>query len=313
MNIDECVIRTLSYFDVFDYPLTFSEIKKYLCCELELTDDELYDQIALVPVVQESDGYYHLLGRNKITQMRSERYEISVEKLARAKIISKILSVVPTIDYIGISGSLSMNNASVSDDIDLFFITKRNTLWITRFLVNCILIIFGQKRKRKTQDAKDKICPNMFMEQGKLAFLPKQRTLYTAHEIVQLTGLVDRNSSYQQFIVKNKWIGLKLPNIIIEQSNLKKNSKYSSLLTRLATPFEKIAYLVQLRILKGNMTNEVVSKTRAAFHPIDRQKIIMDMYKLRSAHYTKLYIDNLWVDRDEARFYMEEKKIRILN
>ncbi len=313
MNIDECITRTLSYFDIFDYPLTFSEIKKYLCCPIELSDDELYETISLLSVVQESDGYYYLLGRNKITQLRSERYQISVEKLAKAKIIAKILSIIPTIDYIGISGSLSMNNASATDDIDLFFITKKNTLWISRFLVNSFLILAGQKRKRKSREAKDKICPNMFMERGKLAFSQKHKTLYTAHELVQLTSLLDRNSAYQTLLFKNKWITNCLPNITVEQPRPRKVSPLSSLLTKAWYPFEAAAFFIQKAYLKKGMTNETVLPTRASFHPIDRQTIIMDMYKLRSSRYKKLYMDNLWVDRDEARFYMEEKKIRILN
>lgn len=313
MNVDECIIRTLSYFDIFNYPLTFSEIKKYLCCPVEVSDDELYETISLLSVVQESDGYYYLLGRNKITQMRSERFEISVEKLAKAKIIAKFLSFIPTINYIGISGSLSMNNASVSDDIDMFFITKKNTLWLSRFLVNIALLVTGQKRARKSKDFKDKICPNMFMEDGSLSFSKRQRSLYIAHEIVQLTSLVNKGTSYQALLQSNKWVTKLFPNIIFEQHRSKKKSRFENVSSLLIYPFEAVSYLAQIAYLKKGRTREIVKRRRAEFHPIDRQKMIMDMYSLKADQYIKLYMDNLWVDRDEARFYMEEKKIRILN
>ncbi len=312
MNVDECVIRTLSYFDIFDYPLTFSEIKKYLCCKKEISDDELYDSITLVSVIQEFDGFYYLLGRSKIVQMRVERYEISTGKLAKAKIISRILSYIPTIKYIGISGSLSMNNTALSDDIDLFFITRKNTLWITRFFVNVILLLARQKRKKRNKYAKDKICPNMFMDESRLTFGPKQRTLYTAHEIVQMKSLEDKYSSYQNLLTKNKWIRDYLPNITIEQVRTRRLSFVKRLLIKSIQPIERVSYLLQKAYMR-KITGETIQRTKAAFHPIDKQKIIMDMYTLRVNRYKKLYFDNYWVDSDEARFYMDEKKIRILN
>ena len=312
MNVDECVIRTLSYFDIFDYPLTFSEIKKHLCCRQEIADDELYDSINLLSVVQELDGFYYLLGRSKIVQMRNERYEISSGKLAKAKILSKILSYIPTIKYVGISGSLSMNNAALSDDIDLFFITRKNTLWITRFLVNAVLILLRQKRKKKNKDSKDKICPNMFMDESRLTFGSAKRTLYTAHEIVQLKSVEDKYNSYQALLQKNKWIRDYLPNIKIEQVRTRRVGLVKKLLIRFIQPIEKISYLLQKAYMRKT-TGETIQMTKAAFHPIDRQKIIMDVYSLRVNRYKKLYVDNYWVDSDEARFYMDEKKIRILN
>ncbi len=68
--MDECIIETLSYFDIFDYPLTFSEIKKYLCCEIDCSDDELLETIQSISVVQESNGYFYFLGRNAISDKR---------------------------------------------------------------------------------------------------------------------------------------------------------------------------------------------------------------------------------------------------
>ncbi len=312
MNVDECVIRTLSYFDIFDYPLTFSEIKKYLCCKREISDDELYDAIGLLAVVQEFDGFYYLLGRNKIVQMRAERYEISADKLAKAKVISKVLSFIPTIKYIGVSGSLSMNNASLSDDIDLFFITRKNTLWMTRFFVNITLLVMRQKRGRHNRYAKDKICPNMFMDESRLTFTSKQRTLYIAHEIVQLRSVEDKYGSYQSILQKNKWIQDYLPNIPMEHIRVRRLGFFKRLLIKSLQPVEKFSYLLQKAYMRKT-TGETIQMTKAAFHPIDRQKIIMDLYDLRANRYKKLYADNYWVDSDEARFYMDEKKIRILN
>lgn len=311
--MDECIIETLSYSDIFDYPLSFSEIKKYLCCEIELSDDELLELIQSIPIIQESNGYFYFLGRSAISEKRMDRKSISIQKFAKAKVVSKLLSYIPTIEYIGVSGSLSMDNASLSDDIDFFFITKNNTLWLTRLLVNSFLHITRQKRSRNLQDIKDKICPNMFLEIGKLSFSEKRKTLYTAHEIVQLKTLYDKNDIYSQLLTKNKWIRVFFPNIQLQAVPKRKLEKAPSIFNKILIPFEKIAFSLQKFYMKKRRSIETITRGRALFHPVDRQKIILEMFILRSKRYKQLHIDNIWVDREEARFYMEDKKIRILN
>lgn len=311
--MDECIINTLSYFDVFDYPLTFPEIKKYLCCPQDISDAELYDIIQAISVIQEQNGFYYFLGRSQLVEKRTERNERSFQKFTKAKIIGKILSAIPTIQYIGVSGSLSMNNAAESDDIDLFLVTHKNTLWITRLLVNTLLFIMRQKRGRLQKNVKDKICPNMFMQRDSLAFQKKKRTVYTAHELIQMKTLFNRNNTYELLLSKNKWIYKLLPNVESVSMREKSLSPLVRLWLTILLPFEKLAYVAQRLYMERHRRDETISKRSAFFHPFDRQAIILDMYEIRYKRYIKLYEENIWVGTDEARFYNEEKKIRILN
>lgn len=310
--MDECIINTLSYFDLFDYPLTFAEIKKYLCCLQDVSDTELHEILESISIIQEQDGFYYFLGRSQIINKRIERNEISYQKFAKAKIIGRILSFIPTIEYIGVSGSLSMNNASDGDDIDLFFITKQNTLWLTRFAVNILLSILKQKRGRRQKNIKDKICPNMFLSYDNMLFKKKRQTVYTAHELVQMRTLINKNSTYELLVHKNKWLYDYLPNIEIPAG--RKSKRVSpSFFRGIIQSFEKFAYFVQTAYMRFHRRDETITKKAAFFHPYDRQTIILDMYELRYKRYKKMYEDNIWIDSDEARFYIDEKKIRILN
>ena len=316
--MEESIIKTLSYFDLFDFPLTFSEIKKFTNLELDLTDDQLRDVLDAISIIQEANGYYYLIGRQEITIKRSERASISIQKFSKARIISKILSHIPTIEYIGVSGSLSMDNASLSDDIDLFFVTKKNTLWLSRLLVNSMLLLMRQKRSRNGIDVKDKICPNMFVEIGSLSFSGKRKSLYTAHEIVQLKTLFDRHDVHSLIFYKNKWVleyfpNLEFPKVTSLPSRSKKSKIVVSVIHSLINPLEKLSYIIQRLYMKDSKSIETATKGRAYFHPVERKKLVMDMYKLRYKRYMKLFDDNLWIEKDEVRFYMEEKKIRILN
>lgn len=307
--MEECIVRTLAYFDIFDYPLTFSEIKKYLGCKNDMSDEELYEILDDMSLVQESEGYFYLLGRSKLASLRSERYAISLEKHAKARVITRILSFIPTIEYIGINGSLSMNNSSNSDDIDLFFITKKNTLWITRFAVNSILSLLRQRKTRRV--VKDKISPNILLSADKLTLPKNKRTLYGAHEIVQVNSVYDKGNFKDLLIHKNGWVKDFFPNL--PATHRKKNQKTSSLWLNILKPIEKVFYFVQKMYMGKNRTNVKITMNFAFLHSEGKQKIIMDLYMLRSKRYLELLSDNFWVDSDEARFYMDDKKIRILN
>lgn len=311
--MEECIVETLAYFDIFDYPLTFTEIKKYACCPIDITDDQLYDLLQSMTIIQELNGYYYFLGRSGIAAKRAERNQTSLRKLAKAKVIGKILSYIPTIEYIGISGSLSMHNAADSDDIDLFFITKKDTLWISRFVVNSVLFFIKQKRGRRQKYAKDMICPNMFMDASKVVFAKNRRTLYTAHELIQLTTLYNKTNTYEKLLSKNRWLYRFFPNISAPSVKKTRKKFSQSLGHAVLIPFERIFFALQMMYMSRHKTGESVGKNRAFFHPVDRQGIILDLFELRCSQYEKLHNDNLWIDRDEARFYIEEKKIRILN
>lgn len=312
ISIEESVIRTLAYFDIFDYPLNFSEIKKYCETAIKITDDTLRDIIYSIPIIQESHSFFYFLGRSEIVEKRIERGDISIQKFGKARIIAKILSKIPTVEFIGVSGSLSMNNSSPNDDIDLFFITSKNAMWTTRFLVNLTLMMLGQKRNKHKKSAKDKICPNMFVERGKLALPKKRNNLYLAHEVVQLKVLFDKNNAHSAFLSENKWVHKFLPNIKFPLLKKKRKAK-SGVFNFLLSAIEALLFLSQKFYMKRIVTSEIILNKLAMFHPMNKEKIILDMYRLKSDKYLGLFENNQWIDGDEARFYFDEKKNRILN
>lgn len=313
-KLQESIIKTLTYFDIFDYPITFVELKKYCDVKIAVNDEELLDILDSIYMVQESSGFYHLIGREKIVEKRLVRSELSIQKMVKARVISKILSRIPFVKLIGISGSLSMNNSIPEDDIDLFFVTQKNTLWITRLLVSLSLLAIGQKRKRKNKEAKDKICPNMFLSEDALAFSKKRQNLYLAHEILQLKVLFDKDNTYAKLINKNKWIEKILPNgyqfMFVKKQ---RSSLVSFLLSPLLLLMEGASYFLQKLYMAPVLTIERITKDSAFFHPVDKGRIILDLYSLKSKINIERFTSNQWIGSDEARFYFDEKKMRILN
>jgi len=163
-------------------------------------------------------------------------------------------------------------------DIDFLIITTSNTLWTTRLFTYAILFLFRIKTRRPNkEDEKDKVCLNIWLDEDDLVWSKDARNAYTAHEIGQIVPLVNKNFTYENFINKNIWIKDYWPNAagVGQRSKIKDQSKSFSLYYVLCSMFEPIARWFQLAYMRKKVTREVVSKTRAIFHPIDWSKHVL--------------------------------------
>jgi hypothetical protein len=221
--------------------------------------------------------YVVLFGDTRLVSQRHFRAYESKRKMAKARRVSQFLSIIPTVKLIAVSGSLSMSNAKKTDDIDLFFITSKNSLWVSRFLVNGMLFFLGEKRGRKEKYAKDKICPNMFISEDCLTI--SKKTMYIAHEVAQIKILFSRGDVVSDFFNANNWVLKFLPNVfVLGQKHKKEKNKQPSLFLILV---EKFFYFVQHQYMKKRITNETIKKNIAAFHPVQNDKIVQTLFKLK--------------------------------
>lgn len=282
-KILEAIIKTLAYADIFDYPMTAPEIHKYLIAKEKFSLQEIQDCLATYTTIQSQDGYFALGAIEKLVAVRRHRLTHSRRKLARAFFIANVLAVIPTIKLIGISGSLSMMNAGFHDDIDLFFVTRKNSLWTTRFFVTVMLYLLGQKRKRGVTYAANKICPNMFVASDSLGFLKNHQNLYIAHEVVQLKVLFDRGNTHGQFLSQNKWVSKFLPHI--RRVHVPRTKQKMEFLTFPAKVIEKCFFTLQCIYMQKHKTIEDVTIRRAGFHPQDRKSGILELHALKCSYY----------------------------
>lgn len=276
MGSNSAILKTLIYSDIFDYPLTKKEIWKFLIGRVSRALFEK-DLIRFTPSRWECEnGYYFLGGRGEIVGKRLERAKESKKKLEIARKIIKTLSLVPTVLFVGISGGLALENAEKKDDIDLFVITSKNNLWATRLILACLLILMGQYRGRGKKESR-KICLNMLIDEEALEF--KHHDLYTAHEIVQLRPIFDRNNFYEKIKASNAWILKYLPNVNIRDiSNDKQKKSFLSL-------FEKLAKTIQQWHMKKHRTNETIDDKMLAFHPFEYRNYVLKEYNKRLKQY----------------------------
>lgn len=269
------VLATLAYHDIFDFPLSLEEIQKYCIATKSISLAEISRQLNNKKIEKRS-GFYCLKGREANVAKRLEKRLSSKVKLEKAQKISQRLALVPTVLYIGVSGSLALGNASQDDDIDLFIITESGTLWISRLLVTLLLLLPGNLRTHKKKHVRDTFCTNMWIDTDNLSFPRERQNIYTAHEIVQMYTLYAKKDIYQQFLYANKWIQR-----IFAYPHIENITRVDSKPSVVLKTFEFLAKQIQLWYMKRHRTSEIVTAGFVAFHPKDYTKRVLSEWEKR--------------------------------
>ncbi len=289
-NRERSVLKTLLYADIFNFPLRRKELWKFLISNKPYGEKKLFqDLLKLKQLITFDKNYIFLKERKKLIKIRERRGKVSKAKLKKADKIIKKISLIPTIKFIGISGALSMRNSEEKDDIDIFVITQNNFVWTTRLLMVLSLMLLGVYRRNNSGNHKDKICLNMILDENNMIFKENSWNLYTAHEIIQLIPLFERDGVYTNFIKANNWYKNFLPNAIPAKNNyLKKKTSYYDyiFITFLKIIFiEKILKFIQIRYMQKKITNEIIKIGFLAFHTFNYKDYILANYNKKLKKY----------------------------
>ncbi len=213
----------------------------------------------------------------------------SSQKITFAKQNLSQIAKLPIVRLLGITGSVSANNAKKNDDIDIFIITAPHTLWITRPLFLLYLEIKGIRRRRGTplHDQKDLICPNLWLDSTNLKINKQDQNLYTAHEVLQVKPLIDKSQTYQRFLKTNSWVKRFLGNAyslsIIKTST---QQKYS-IVWALLSPINFVFYILQRILMFLPTKGEKIAYTQAFFHDQNFAKKILTKAQSQDINYNK--------------------------
>jgi hypothetical protein len=194
--IAQTILRTVAYSDLFDYPLTVKEIWRYQAgtnypaahLQHALAESELGSRLA------HSGGFYALRGREQVFTTRARRYESSRRVWRRARAYASIVSRLPYVRMVAVTGALAMDNLGDRPDIDFMIVTEAGRVWIARRLIVGLV--------RLARLAGDDICPNYIIADTKLEI--DQRDLFTAHELAQMVPLAG-TKVYRELLASNNW------------------------------------------------------------------------------------------------------------
>jgi hypothetical protein len=198
------VIQTLVYFDIFQYPLSKDDIKKFIGCHITNPEFErALEQLVSAGIVYKMDSFYSLQNDQQLANRRRKGNYRAEKLLPKAKKIGAFLYQFPFVRAVAISGSLSKNYVEEKADIDFFIITQKNRLWIARSLMHMF------KKFTYLLGRQHLYCMNFYIDEGSPAI--PEKNIYTATEIMTLVPAAGL-PALKHFFEGNDWVRDWLPN-----------------------------------------------------------------------------------------------------
>ncbi|MFA5133887.1 MAG: hypothetical protein WC459_03755 [Patescibacteria group bacterium] len=282
------VFKALSFYDIFEYPLTLLEIHRNLEASCDMTEAALaLETLKTKNKIAEESGFFFLSGRNGLAEKRKSRFLISFKKIKKARRAVAFFRLLPWIKFIGICNSLGNMNASNESDIDFFVITKKKRLWTARFFLAGALKIFGLRPGKITRD---KMCLSFFAGEDGLdvsgAALPDGDP-YFYRWISWIMPLYD-DGIYQKFIESNAWVKNFLPNFKEQRTDaVHPNFKNTGL--AFGNWLEARLKNFQLKIMPQELKEALLRSDRSVIlgdaiiklHALDRRMEYKKNYELR--------------------------------
>ncbi len=197
------VLRVLAYFDIFNYPLLFDEIKWFLIQEADNQSLALVLQnLELRGKAFKIDNYYSLRNEHALVERRKDGNKRAERLMPKARKIAKLLYYFPFVRAIGISGSLSKNFAAKDSDFDYFIITQENRLWIARFLLGMLKKASFLVRRPQW------FCINYYIDESCLKI--PENNIFTATELFTLVA-AEGADVLNTFFQENNWVNSYYP------------------------------------------------------------------------------------------------------
>lgn len=151
-------------------------------------------------LVFENSGALSVIDDSDMAGQKENRLNISKEKIARLKMPLKWLAALPFLMSVVITGSVAMNNADESSDLDLLIVVKPGRIWLTRTLAMIVAQFFGKRRYGKK--IADRICLNYFIVDG--AEAPTQN-IASANMLASAMPILGAEN-FPAFISRNRWM-----------------------------------------------------------------------------------------------------------
>ena len=278
-DLKKSILSTIVFFDMFDYPLTKEEIWKFLYFPQQ--DYSLDDVKKFLDHgnINHKEDFYFLSNREEIINTRKKREKESLNKYKKTKRVVKVFGLIPFVQVVAIGNFMPQKNTRSKSDLDFFIVTKKNRIWLTRFITILLSYLFGGRPTPKNQ--KNKICLTFYTSEDNLNFQNialHKNDIYFHYWLASLVVLYNKNQTCEKFIKENEWLKKYLPNVFknIAFTNTKTASKKQC---RLVSRFEKLAKKIQLKKMPKHLkeqanknTNIIINDKMLKFHDKDKRK-----------------------------------------
>ena len=201
-EVDEAVLRTVTYADVFDCAPSARDVHRYLVGVAAPAAATGAALARLVPDrLSERSGLYTLRGREGLVATRRAREAAAARLWPQAVRYGRVLAQLPFVRMVAVTGSLTRDNSDARSDIDYLLVTDPGRVWVARALTGAVRRVVRRRGIR--------LCINYILSVDALALA--DRNLFTAHELAQMVPVAG-DDVYERLRAQNTWAREFLPN-----------------------------------------------------------------------------------------------------
>ena len=201
--LEQAFLQSVIYASLFDYPVTLEQLREGLLGH-SATERDLSrcyaSSLLLQAAVEWVEPYYFPRGRRDLLETRRRREARSRQLLADLAKPMALMTAMPFVRMVALSGSLAHLNAEGEADLDLFVITKPGRVWSVTVTALAIARLFGWRAR---------LCLNYVISERALMVGPAD--LFCANQIVYLQP-VSGHSTYLSFLKSNRFVERFYPN-----------------------------------------------------------------------------------------------------
>ncbi len=295
--VQNSIVKTLAYFDLFHAPLTLSELSTFLWQpgldhQFFYFFETLLSQSSQNSVWENKHGYYFLRGREHLIAQRERRVWYVEKKMKRAKKAANILRFLPFVRALFVCNQIQFG-VSEKSDIDVLLVIKSGRLYLTRFFITVFLSLF--RLRRNNRKVTDRICLSFYVSDNGLDFSGLRihnEDVYFSYWLATLIPVYDPKNNLQSIVNQNSWVKNFLPHAFSKKENFllweSHDTKFSLffknifekvLSQSIGDALENFTKKIQQRRMKKNIhaykgeySHVVVSDFILKFHENDRRE-----------------------------------------
>lgn len=301
--LKEQILSTLKFFDLQDIPLTLLELHGFLLGDLNrirLSQDEKWELFADAPLggkrpiagleeilacldtqcpgeIENTLGYYHLLGKSEIAVARWQNYFFGIQRERRAKKFLSFLRFLPFVRGVAIGGSQSLGQQKETSDIDLFIVAEKGFMWLARTFISAYFQVLGMRRHGRK--IANRFCLNHYVAGSKI--VERERNLYKAMEYARLRPVIYPQGVLEFLKLNQAWIWIYLPNFYIADGFAAPSTVQKVLESLFKNPFglvlERFLNFFQRHKIRQDEFTFVLDD-ELSFHPHSQHRVLLSKF-----------------------------------
>jgi len=278
LTSEQAIEKTLVYSNLFNSGIKKDKLHKQIFDKL-LNLNELHqiiEKLIAEDLISFNDDVVKLKSNGKGFYNKVKK---SIDNKKLIKIVN-FLYMLPLTSMVSLSGGTTHYGIENHDDVDVFIITKPNTVYLVYFIIHLFSIFFK---------VRDVLCVNYLIDEVNL-FIDHTHDPYTAHQIISLTPLKNERMLHQ-FWKENDWVREFFPNFTYNEEENQKSSKFYFLfkpLNNILMSFYRYIYHNRLRLPDPEDSVKLTERC-IKLHTNDHRDKIMNEFKIAWEEYSNSY------------------------